>query len=171
MMNLAATLAVLLIVWVVHIVWFRVRPPRNRVQALLALFAAGLVAYLGGFGWSAWQAAEAQPVHEITFGATAVVLYVLLALAYVIVYTAVEVDSPSAMIMLLARQRGGEGITYAELRAMLTDDYLVLARLEDLVAAGSVRFTGTDYQLEPRGLIIARLFGAYRALLGRDLGG
>ena len=155
------------VLWLIHVMWFRLKPPSLRVQALLRLFAAGFVVLAIGFSSGAGQ----PFMHRTPLPLTAAVLYVLLSLAYVIVYTAVEVDSPSALIALLVSERGDHGMTYADLRGVLTDETLVLARLHDLVAAGSVSFEGTRYRLEPRGVTIARVFGAYRAILGRGLGG
>ena len=43
MIDLAASLAVFVAMWLLHVVWFRVSPPRARVQVLLLLFFAGLV--------------------------------------------------------------------------------------------------------------------------------
>lgn len=160
------------LLWLFHALWFRVRPPRLRVQALLRLFAAGFVVLAIGWAWAAGHSAAGQLfIRRTSLPWTAAVLYVLLSLAYVIVYTAVEVDSPSALIALLVSERGDQGMTYADLRNVLTDDTLVLARLRDLVAAGSVSRDGTRYRLEPRGVMIARVFEAYRAVLGRGMGG
>lgn len=152
--------------WLIHVMWFRLSPPRNRVQALLLLFAAGFVIFASGLVW-----AEGQRVGAVPLPTTALMLYVLLSLAYTIIYTAVEVDSPSALIALLVHERGDNGMTFSELREVLTDDNLVMARLRDLVAAGSVSATGAHFRLEPRGALIARVFAFYRALLGRGLGG
>lgn len=158
------------VVWLLHVLWFRLHPPRTRVQALLLLFSAGFVILVSGWAWAAWQRPDV-PTGGVPLPATALMLYVLLSLAYTIVYTAVEVDSPSALIVLLVQERGDQGMAYAELREILTDDNLVMARLRDLVAVGSVSATGSQFRLEPRGLLIARIFATYRTLLGRGLGG
>jgi hypothetical protein len=172
MIELGASFAMFGLLWLCHVLWFRVRPPRRRLQALLRLFAAGFVVLAIGCAWAAGHGAAGQPfIRGTSLPLTAVALYVLLSLAYVIVYTAVEVDSPSALIALRVSERGDEGMTDADLRDVLTDDALVLARLRDLVAAGSVSRDGTQYRLEPRGVMIARVFEAYRAVLGRGLGG
>jgi hypothetical protein len=168
--HLGSSLAALVLVWLLHVMWFRLSPPRTRVQGLLKLFSVGFVVLVSGFVWAGWQRAGG-PVGGVPLPATALVLYVLASLAYIIIYTAVEVDSPSALIVLLMRERGDQGMTFSDLREVLTDDNLVMARMRDLVAVGSVSDTGTQFRLEPRGLLIARVFAIYRGLLGRGLGG
>jgi hypothetical protein len=163
---LGSSLSVFAAMWLLHVAWFRISPPRTRVQALLMLFGAGLAALAIGLMLAAPYMGGATPMP-----ATALALYVLMSFAYVIIYTAIEVDSPSALIALLVHERGTRGMTLAELRELLTDDNLVMARLRDLVAVGSVKATGNEFRLESRGLLIARVFAAYRALLGRGLGG
>jgi hypothetical protein len=163
--QLSVSLAVFVSMWLLHVVWFRASLPSHRVQALLALFASGLVFLATLLMWSP-ACGDSTPLP-----ATALALYIVCSFAYIIVYTAVEVDSPSALIILIAAGRAEEGITHAQLHDELTDDMLVLARLRDLISAGSVSFDGTRYRLEPRGLLIARTFEAYRALLRRGLGG
>jgi len=153
--------------WLLHVLWFRANPPRTRVQALLVLFFAGLLLFAVALTWTA----QRLPVNGAPLPATALALYVLLSFAYIIIYTAVEVDSPSALIILLVSERGERGMTFAELRQVLTDDNLVMARMRDLVSVGSVIASGNHFQLSPRGLRIARVFAFYRDLLGRGLGG
>jgi hypothetical protein len=165
---LASALAVFAAVWLLHVLWFRISPPRTRVQALLVLFAVGFVVFAAALAWAAQSRRLAGPV---PLPATALVFYALLSFAYIIIYTAIEVDSPSALIALLVHARGDEGMTFRELREVLTDDNLVMARVRDLVAVGSVSHTATGFRLEPRGLRIARTFDIYRRLLNRGRGG
>jgi len=164
--DLGASLAVFVAMWLLHVAWFRVSAPRASVRALLLLFSMGFVIVTVIL---AWAASRQQADGTVALPATALVLYVLLSLAYTIIYTAVEVDSPSALIVLLVNERGG--MTFAELREILTDDNLVIARVRDLVTAGSVSAAGDQFRLERGGALIARIFAAYRGLLGRDLGG
>lgn len=172
MIDLALSLALFSVTWLLHVLWFRVRQPRARIQGLLLLFSSGGLVLAAGLAWAPWRHAGVEAlVRSPALPVTAIVLYVLLSLVYIVVYTAVEVDSPSVLIALLVHHRGAQGITYAELREALTNENLVLNRLADLVAAGSVSSDGSSYRLEARGLIIARVFAAYRALLGRGLGG
>lgn len=173
MLHVLGTVAWFCVVWAGHIMWFRIAPPRLKLRALLYLFAAGFVLLSAGLVWAGGGSGPpaGRDAFRIALPLTSLLLYAQLAFAYVIIFSAVEVESPSAKLILLIASSGRAGMTYPELRRVMTDERLVRARVDDLVAAGTVVFDGTAYRVLPGGARWARLFASYRRLIGRPLGG
>lgn len=146
----------------VHLALWRVRPPRRHIRALLRLFAGALAAGLlllraGADGAGAAGLCELGP---------AAVLFVSLSLAYIVTYTAVQVDSPSLVMVLAVARAGAGGVTRAELEAALTNDVLVGPRLDDLVRDEVATCRDGVYRLTGRGLPWLRLVRFWRRLMG-----
>jgi hypothetical protein len=99
------------------------------------------------------------------------VLYVSLVLAYLITYSAIEVDSPSLVIILKIAESGDNGIESSALSAWLTDELLVDPRLADLVRDKAARLENGRYHLTPKGMLLAEIMVFYRRLLKAGKGG
>ena len=173
MIHLISSIVFFCLFLITHVVWFRVRPPKLQLHALLLLGSIWLAIYLASLivfpGLYQLGVSHEHSPFGVPLVLTSAVIYTLLCLCYVIVYSGVEVESPSAKIMLLIYQRGK--MSYAELREIFTNERLVLPRLGDLVSGGSVAFDGVHYRLGPRGAMVARVFEVYRRLLRQGLGG
>ena len=158
---------------VLHTIWFRVRRPRTEMRALLWLFSAGLGLLLVSLETSRWASAASDAPSESgrPLVLTSFLLYLALAVCYIAVYQGFTVVGPSAKILMLVASHPASVLTYAELRRALTDNELILPRLNDLVSAGLVTFDGTHYRLRPRGALLAEIAAAYRALLRKGFGG
>jgi hypothetical protein len=122
---LALTAALLLVALVIHLALWRIRRPKYHVKALLKIFFA--VALVG------------VTIARLTFflPPTALlhvlVCFVSATLAYIIVYTALEVDSPTLVMILLLEKAGEDGVSRSEILALLNDDIIVKPRVRDLV--------------------------------------
>jgi hypothetical protein len=99
------------------------------------------------------------------------ILPLALAAAYVMTYPAIEVDSPTLVIVDLIAERGGAGIEAADLHQRLDDAYLLAPRLKDLVDEGLITVEGGRYRPLAKGVSLARLFAAWRRVLGAGMGG
>jgi len=66
---------------------------------------------------------------------------------------------------------GDSGLDKNTLKEKLKDDILVINRIKDLLAGGFISLDNQVYRLTFRGRLIARLFVAYRKLLGVKKGG
>lgn len=150
-----------------HLALWRLRAPRRQIKALLRLFfgtlAAGLV-----LGWAAPLPAlrftPAEAVHLALFHAG-------LTLSYIITYTAVQVDSPSLLIVSRIAAAGSAGLGRDGLFAQLTDEILVRPRLDDLVRDEVVSFDGATYRLRERGGRFLALIVGWRRLMGLPIRG
>ena len=132
-------LALFLLAFLAHLALWRVHLPRHHIAVLLRLFAGVLAAGTLAF--------PLLPARVFLLGAppprTAAellhvgVIFVALALAWIVTYTALPVDSPSLTMLLSIAAAGPAGLPAAELEQLLTDEVLVRPR----VAAFEIKWT------------------------------
>ena len=150
-----------------HLALWRISAPRRQIRALLRLFFGMLAAALV-LGWltrlPAFRWSPAEAVHLALF-------YAGLTLSYIITYTAVQVDSPSLVIVSRIAAGGEAGLGRDELFAQLTDDLLVRPRLEDLVRDEVVTLDGGVYRVCRRGSGFLALIVGWRRLMGLPIRG
>ena len=97
--------------------------------------------------------------------------FVSLVLAYMITYSAVEADSPSLLIILRIAKAGETGCDRHLVENGLDNSLLIQPRLNDLLVDKMARLEAGKYQLEPKGVLMARLFILYRSIMGLGKGG
>ena len=150
-----------------HLALWRIRAPRRQIKALLRLFYGSLAAALL-LGWAArlpvFRFAPAEAVHLLLF-------FTGLTLSYIITYSAVQVDSPSLMIVSLIAAEGEAGLGRDTLLAQLTDDLLVRPRIEDLVRDEVVTFDRGVYRMRRRGGRFLALIVGWRRIMGLPIRG
>ncbi len=98
-------------------------------------------------------------------------LYISLTLAYITTYSAVEVDSPSLIMVLNIAKTHPGGLERDKLYNLLNDEYLVKPRINNLVNDGLAYKEGEKYKLNPAGSFIAGIFIVFRNLLNAPKGG
>jgi hypothetical protein len=99
-----------------------------------------------------------------------VLLYTGLTLAYIVTYSALEVDSPSLVIINII-VNNKEGISVKDLYRNLTDDMLLKPRLEDLSKENMAIKIDDIYYITQKGANMARLFNFYRKILNISASG
>ena len=100
-----------------------------------------------------------------------ILYYGSMTLAYVITYSAIEVDSPSLVIIRQISDSGSNGITEQELLDSLNNSKLIVPRLSDLINDKMVISDNQKFVLTRKGKCLGVLFKTYRALLGSGKGG
>lgn len=156
-----------------HIALWRHRPPARSGQTLMLL----MTGVIGG-GWvfaiaatQAWAfAAQALPTDAGAWLQT-LVLALALAAAYVMTYPAIEVESPTLVIIEIIAKRRTQGIDAAELHRRLDAEFLVAPRLQELLNEGLAVLENGRYRPTPKGRKLARLFTAWQHLTRGGLGG
>ena len=98
-------------------------------------------------------------------------LYYSLALCYIVSYSAIEVDSPSLAMVLEIAKEGALGLDKERFYSRMSDDLLVIPRIEDLANDGMISKEGDKYKLTAKGAFLADLFILWRALLNAGKGG
>lgn len=159
--------------FVVHIAIWRVHRPRATGQMLIAVMTASIC----GGALALWALTHlvssirsATPA-DLGDWAQAVITALALAAAYVMTYPAIEVESPTLVMIEIIAAAGPRGVTSDELYRRLGDDVLVLPRIEDLLLEGLAKDTGPRIALTPKGLRLAQVFSVWRRLLGAGIGG
>src|SRR6185295_978706 len=90
--------------------------------------------------------------------------HVAFSLAYTVIYTALEMDSPTLTIVAFVDAAGARGRTREELLGLVSNDQIVGARFETLSASGIIARAGPGYVLTPKGRRVALVFGLFRRL-------
>lgn len=147
----------------VHFIIWKLCLPRHHTDTLLKIFV--IVLALGIFLIRYFEVFSLFDYLRLSL------LYMSLSLAYTISYSAVEADSPSLLITLKIADSKKKGLLKRELEACLTDDNLVLPRLNDLVRDALVTYKYGIYQLTQKGDMFVKIFIFFRKLLGATKGG
>ena len=160
-------LALIFIAFLIQFAIWKTRLPKNQTKALLQIFFGTLVigililwkfsAYITLFGILA--PTKIYEYLQLSF------FFVSLTLAHIATYSALEVDSPSLVIVADIVEAGSEGLDRNTLEQKMNDDILVVPRVRDLVTGKLVCMDGEVYKLTKKGIFVARIFAAYRRLL------
>lgn len=159
--------------FLIHLIVWRMRLPRKQTRALLLIFFGVLCVALPLLPHLAKLCpllGMKQPVPIATY--LHISLFVISAtLAYIITYSAVEVDSPSLLMVLAIDRAGTAGLSIEELHSTMNDALLVEPRIRDLILDGMAQQDGDLYRLTAKGAVMARMFTVQRRLLKSGKGG
>jgi hypothetical protein len=172
-LGIIASAATLFLYWMCHVIWFRVAWPRSPLRSLLGLLIGGAVVYCVLVLWLAslrplWII---QVLGESPYFWLGLLMYVVSVLAYIVVYSGVEVESPSLRIILFIAEGPGGAMSYETLLGLFNNERVILPRLDDMVRSGLIVTRNGKYVLTPPGERLATIFRFYRGLLGRGMGG
>ena len=156
-----------------HLVRWRIARPPNSGKALVVTLVSGILggaivlALLSGISP---ELAALLPDGPLAM-AHAVLLALALAAAYVMTYPAVEVESPTLVIVQAIARHGREGLARERLFEELDDSVLVAPRIQDLLDEELASRVDGRYRLTPKGRALARVFTLWRVVLGAPKGG
>jgi hypothetical protein len=150
----------------VHLVIWRAALPKRHTVALLAIFAVCPVVALLLLSWFWPSASVAGSWQWVLLGLT----YVPAALTYICLYSLIEFQSPTVMIVEHIRSAGGS-IAVASLRDRMIGEQPMRTRLGTLAASGILHRTGDEYAIAPRYTWFARLLVVLALVLGVTEGG
>jgi hypothetical protein len=154
--------------FVIHLVWWRIRLPRRQSAALLALFAVTAAA-----GFAAIYALDLLPGEfSLPRLLLAVMLFGGYAVVYVILFSALEADSPTLTLIGIIAAAGDHGIHRSKLMQAMEQHSYVRLRIDQMIADGMAVEVGSRVHLAAQGLWLSSLVILYRRLLARNqLGG
>ena len=141
------SLALFLLAFGLHVIWWRWRLPKHHTAALLLVF--GLTPLLGFVLWCTGGSRPASFWAELPGMA---LFYLGAAGCYLITYAGIEETSPSLVIIRALERAGAKGCTKDELAGLITEERFVQPRLQTLERDGLV----VDGHLTPVGLCVAR---------------
>ena len=159
--------------FLLHLIRWRLAPPGATTRALVATFVFGtlgglaLVLLLAGIVPGLTALLPPDPIAVLQ----ALLLALALAAAYVMTYPAIEVESPTLVMIQAIARRGEEGLARTTLFAQLTDEVLVAPRVRDLLSDGLAVERGGRLYLSESGRKLVKLFVLWRRVLGAREGG
>lgn len=159
--------------FLLHLLRWRIALPAATARALLLTFVSGI---LGGLalvlmiasvfpGLAAWLPSDPFGVLQ------ALLLALAFAAGYVMTYPAIEVESPTLVMIQAIARSGEEGLMRTTLFEQLNDEVLVAPRVRDLVSEGLAVEQGGRLHLSERGRRLVALFFLWRRVLGAREGG
>ena len=150
-----------------QVVFWRIRKGRGHYLAL-----AGVAAFVFVWMTGIFVALRFGSVFDY---ANAALLYLALALAYMVTYSALQADSPTFAILREIGHAPAQGCSREWLHLVFNNERLIAPRLDDLMAGGLAELwwpsTGERYVLTRRGTLLAHLYVTYRRLLRLEKGG
>jgi hypothetical protein len=157
-------LGAMVVALLLQVVWVRWRQPANHARVIMVVFAS--CSLLGGV--LLHQAAGAEWCEVARY----LLLTGSLSVMYLIVYAAVEDDSPSMAMVYFAAQAGAEGRARGEFRQVLRDDLLFGERVAAMRREGWLEEeAGGALRLSRRGAIIGKFYTRMQHALRMDEGG
>lgn len=157
-------LGAMIVALVLQVVWVRWRQPANHARVIMAVFAfcslfgAVLLLQVGAGDWC-----EVARYFLLTGS---------LSVMYLIVYAAVEDDSPSMAMVYFAAQAGAEGRVRNDFRQVLRDDLLFGERVAAMRREGWLeQQPGDRLRLSRRGAAIGGFYTWLQHALRMDEGG
>lgn len=154
------------IIWKIHL------PKRNQSIALLKVFFGVLfISTLIFIKASDTVFLGIRPPQTFMEYIEFLLLYSSLTLAYIATYSAVEVDSPSLVIVLSIAKMVPEGLDREKLFSLMNDDLLLIPRINELVSDKMVAIDKDIYKLTPKGSFFVNTIILFRRLLNLPKGG
>lgn len=127
--------------------------PKRRMRALLVLFAVVPACALL-LAWLAGHPVVLSPAQTVGLA----LFYAAFSLGYIVLFSAIEAESPTLAIVAYIAPAGAAGRSDAELHAVFGRDATMTARFERMELSGWVRSDGGMTRLTPQGRFFAELF-------------
>ncbi len=157
--------------FVLQLVIWKIRLPGRQTKTMLSIFFGVLITGCIVLSYSPVSIFGIRAPSGILEFLHVGLFFTSFTLAYMITYTAMEVDSPSLVMITSIAQAGPEGLTKEDFFNSLNDDILVKPRIRDMLRDEMARLEGGRYYLTPKGAVFARIFIFFRSLLKAQKGG
>jgi hypothetical protein len=158
-MVLLFAITLLLLAFVIHVFWWHIRMPRSATLALLFLFTTVIALFITFSSLTTHQLVELM------------LLYSSCALVYVILYSAIEQQSPTLAIVEFIHRFGEEGCDESALYQHVCPDEEMTKRLQVMQQSGWVKTHDGHSYLSQKGVYLATLFYYSSAIFGLRSGG
>lgn len=157
--------------FIAHLAIWRIKTPVKQIKTLLKIFFG--IFFLTLFALNILGIYTEINVLPNSFPEylQLFILYVSLVLAYLTTYSAMDVDSPSLVIVMSVAGAGDKGLTQNELDEQLTDGKLIVPRVDDLIRDGLAYADKDKYKISKTGATLVKIIIAYRNLINAPKGG
>lgn len=150
--------------FLLQILIWRIRLPRRQTRAIFIIFLMVLAAF------AAFQILihGEQSRFELSPFESLYVIFVYISVlpAYIILYTMIEGESPSSLMLLALRASGSRGVTQKDFEAIITDEVLIWPRVRALEAGRHIILRDGRYLITPGGVRYMHTFMAPRYIMG-----
>lgn len=151
----------------IHIALWRIHVPRQQAGTLIAVIL--IVGFLGsGPLFASWPDGIGLSGEKLLL---AVGVFGSLAAIYLILFSAIEADSPTLTILNVIHASGSQGISEDKLQLAMSQYSYVQLRFNQLLQDGMVIETPHGLQLQSRGRLLSSFVLFYRRLLHRNYAG
>ncbi len=141
--------------------------PPNTTSALLFIFFGILIFSIIGYIWLSETPIILQLGEMIRF----ILLYTSCTLVYIILYSAIEQQSPTLAIINYINQHGKSGCDDQSLNKYLNASEGIEQRLSVIVQSGWIQSTESGWRLTKKGFRIAYIFEYAATIFGLNKGG
>jgi hypothetical protein len=114
-------------------------------------------------------ALEKTGMWGVPLNGSAVAVYVLFMACYFIFYFGMQVESPTRRLMQLMENKSA--VSLDNLVGQMSNDSLILPRINDLLKHDYIRKEGERYVLKTRGVRVASMVKFYERIFNRPMGG
>lgn len=152
----------------VHWLLWHIRLPKRHTATLLVVFMGSLAVAIVLGAWVGDDAFWPQGFWE---WAQVAVFHVAVSLAYIVLYSGLEENSPSLTIYAFVAEAGGQGRVVDDVYGIITDDMFIHSRMRAMVRDGLLCERDGAFHLTPKGVVWARVFGVARSILSMNKGG
>lgn len=157
----------LLLSFFIHVLWWRKKMPLNTTSTLLFIFFGTLIGAIFLFACYAKTLVRAQFPEVLQF----LMLYSSCALVYIILYSAIEQQSPTLAIIDYINQHGENGCDNQSLNRYLNASQELEKRLMLMEQGKWITLTNQGWQLTKKGIRIAQIFEVAAIIFGLNKGG
>jgi len=168
-----SALLLILLSFLIHLIIWKIRLPKYQTKTLILIFFGTF--FISIFLFELFIPANyqsSQYVPQNFFDYVHIFLFFTsIMFAYLITYSAIEVDSPSLVITELIFDAGPGGLSKDALFTRLSDEVLVIPRINDLLRDNMIVSKGGKLNLTRKGKWFVMIFIFYRFLLNAKRGG
>ncbi|MDP8261796.1 MAG: hypothetical protein P9M13_00655 [Candidatus Ancaeobacter aquaticus] len=158
--------ALLFVAFFLHVLLWNIRIPKHQVRSLLVLFFFTLIFGLFAiFLISSMQIPDIFIITRMSVYLHVCFFYVSVVLVYIVTYPAIEVDSPSLVIIMSVAHARADGLAKDKLYTLLTNDVLVKPRVDDLIFEDMLTLDGDRLRITKKGSMFIRIFVMYRKIM------
>jgi hypothetical protein len=143
--------------FVLHVIVWKTRLPRDHSKALLFVFGIVFAP------WLVFALFRSVPIFDLL---DICLFYVSASLCYIVLYSAVEVDSPTLVLMRFLSEAGTAGRSTGEVADFFARRPFVQARVNALLLSGHIREEAGRYVLAGEAPAGFRFIRAFRKLYG-----
>ena len=161
------TLELLLVAFLIHVLWWRIHMPKNTSLVLLVFFFSFMLISLAFFHFIEHEAVSTK-FKEVQF----IMLYMSYALVYIILYSAIEQQSPTLAIVHYIHLCDSDGCDSLSLYEVLSANNQITNRLALIERSGWImKNSRGNLCLLAKGKQVAGVFNLASLIFGLKKGG